>query len=127
MRKLKTNILDYILIELNEKLKNIKFKFYRIDNFICECLKRDYNLKLLQRTIEEISHQYRKKIDKNININTNKNIYIDNQEAESILLLKKRFIDIIDDIRGVEQNFIKFFNKIKEKEQSIIISNIYIK
>ena len=51
MRKLKTNLLEYILIELNESLINKKYKIYRIDKFICECLRRDYNLKLLQRTI----------------------------------------------------------------------------
>ena len=31
MRKLKTNLLEYILIELNESLMNKKYKIYRID------------------------------------------------------------------------------------------------
>ena len=85
-------------------------------------MRRDYNLKLLQRTIEDIfknskiSNKYRIKIDKDINKNTIKTIFSENQEADTIHLLKKRFIDIINDIRGVEQNLIKFFNRIKEKE-----------
>ena len=122
MRKLKTNLLEYILIELNESLMNKKYKIYRIDKFICECLRRDYNLKLLQRTIEDIftnskiSNKYRIEIDKDINKNTIKRILSEKQEADTIHLLKKKFIDIINDIRGVEQNLIKFFNRIKEKE-----------
>ena len=67
-----TNLLEYILIELNESLINKKYKIYRIDKFVCECLRRDYNLKLLQRTIEDIftnskiSNKYRIEIDKSI-------------------------------------------------------------
>ena len=85
-------------------------------------MRRDYNLKLLQRTIEDIftnskiSNKYRIEIDKDINKNTIKRILSEKQEADTIHLLKKKFIDIINDIRGVEQNLIKFFNRIKEKE-----------
>ena len=69
MRKIIVYIMLFILNFLNYSLKNKKYKFYRIDKKIMECLKKYFNLNLLNRTVKDIfsneitSKKYKIKID----------------------------------------------------------------
>lgn len=121
MRKIKSNIMDYILNKLNCSLYNKSYKFIRIDKHINENLKKDFNIKLMNQTIlniiynSEISSIYKKFNHDNRTL-LNK-IIAENLEIKTIKILKMKFIDIINEIR--EKNLDYFLNKIEEKENRI--------
>lgn len=122
MRKIKTNLLEYILNSLNNSLINKNIKFYRIDKEISENLKKDFNLNLLDRTIYNIfyntktSKKYTTPIDEFINQTVIDKIILENKEIETIKILNKKFIDIINEIKSNKYYYTEFFNIIKEKE-----------
>ena len=122
MRKIKTNLMEYILNLLNNSLKNKEYKFYRIDKNLMECLKRDFNLKLLNRTIEDIfyneitSKKYRTPIDAHINREVIDKILLEGGEKDTIKILKMTFKDIITEIRTNQLKYVEFFKIIEIKE-----------
>ena len=52
--KLKTAIFKYILNLLNQSLEFTKYKFYPLNVKLNTCLKKEFNIKLLERTIYDI-------------------------------------------------------------------------
>ena len=52
--KLKTAIFKYILNLLNQSLEFTKYKFYPLNVKLSTCLKKEFNMKLLERTIYDI-------------------------------------------------------------------------
>ena len=52
--KLKTAIFKYILNLLNQSLEFTKYKFYPLNLKLNTCLKKEFNIKLLERTIYDI-------------------------------------------------------------------------
>jgi len=52
--KLKTGIFKYILNLLNQSLEFTKYKFYPLNVKLNTCLKKEFNIKLLERTIYDI-------------------------------------------------------------------------
>ena len=125
MRKIKTNLMEYILNLLNDSLKNKEYKFYRIDKNLMECLKKDFNLRLLNRTIEDIfyneitSKKYRTPVDAHINREVIDKIILEGREEDTIKILKMTFKDIITEIRTNQLKHIEFFKIIEIKENKI--------
>ena len=74
MRKIKSNITNYIITELNNSLRYKKYKFLKWHKDLTENLKKALNIELLDRSIMDIisntpiAKKY-KKIDKDSNIN----------------------------------------------------------
>ena len=54
IKKIKTNIFDYILENLNKSLKDDMHEFYPLNKELNSNLKKDFNEKLLDRTIYDI-------------------------------------------------------------------------
>lgn len=125
VRKIKTNIMDYILNKLNDSLIDKELKFHRIDKQLNENIKRDYNINLLNRTVADIfynskmSKKYRTNIDADINKYLINKITNEQKEIDTIKLLNKKFIDVLNEIRIEEENMAIFFNKIKIKEKRL--------
>ena len=113
--------MDYILKNLNESLKNKKFSFYRLDKLISENLRRDFNIKLMERTIKDIfiktkiSGKYKKCKNQFVNILLIKKIFNEKEETDTIDILNKKYIDIIKEIR--ENRLNDFLESIKKKEK----------
>ena len=118
IQKIKGFVFKYILELLNKSLKDTKYKFYPLTKELNENLKKDFNEKLLDRTIEDIF----------INSDLNKRylsfsgsnkllikkIYAEENEKETINILKKTFKDILDYIREKDSEY--FLNTIRDKE-----------
>ena len=120
MRKIKTYIMGEILFRLNESLIDKINRFYKISSEINENLKKNFNIELMQRTICDIflktklSDKYRKnKINYFNNILIEK-IYKEKKEIQTIAILEKKYIDIINEIK--EKDLRGFLSKIAEKE-----------
>ena len=121
MRKIKTNFMEYIL---NKKLNCDKsYKFYRINKNICENLKRDFNLKLMDTTIKDIfydnkiSRKYRSPPPDDSNQTLINKIIGENIKKDIIGILNMTFYELIIKIRDEEQD--KFFEEIKKKEKNM--------
>ena len=133
MRKIKTNLLDYIVNYLNESLEDKTFKFYKISSDISENLKKDFNIALMKRTLYDIfkktklSNKYRKKKHNTFNSSLIDKIYKEKTEIKTIEILEKKYIEIINEIK--ENNLKEFMEKIEEKEKidEAEIFGIYIK
>jgi len=120
MRKIKCHFFNHINSSLNSSLINKNQTFLKLDNFINENLKRDYNMNLMNTTIKEIyinskiSNKYKKK-----NNDTNKQlvekIYSENKEIETIKILEKRYIDIFDEL--IKGKLDEFCAEILKKEE----------
>lgn len=54
MRKIKTHLMDQIVIILNNSLNDKTNPFYKIDKEINENLKKDFNMQLMEKTIAKI-------------------------------------------------------------------------
>ena len=118
IKKIKTNIFDYILERLNKSLKHNLYEFYPLTKEINTNLRKDFNEKLLERTIYDIyiNSDLRKRF---VNISDSnkiliKKIYDENIETETQSILEKTFKDILDDIREKDLDY--FLEKIKNKE-----------
>ena len=120
MRKIKTNVMDWIVNLLNDSLKDKSVIIYKIDKSINEYLKRDFNIELMDRTIKDIfsntkiSAKYKKNTDEFANYSKIKKILEENEETKTIYYLNKRYIDMIDIIRN--NHLEQFLKNIKSKE-----------
>jgi len=119
IRKIKTFIFKYILIKLNESLEFTKYKFYPLNAALRKNIKKDFNLKLLDRTIfdlyntEDLNKTYRNGNDSNKILI--KKILDENIEKKTIDILNMKFRDVLNHIR--EKDLENFLEKIKEKEK----------
>ena len=120
MRKIKTNVMDWIVNLLNDSLKDKSVIIYKIDKSINEYLKRDFNIELMDRTIKDIfsntkiSAKYKKNNDEYANYSKIQKILEENEETKTIHYLNKRYIDMIDIIRN--NHLEQFLKNIKSKE-----------
>lgn len=123
MRKIKSNISEYIIDKLNSSLRNKKKSFRKLDSCLNEKLKKDFNIDLMERTIMDIllnfplNNKYKKDIDSNKKL-INK-ILEENREIQVINILNMKYIDIINEIRYDEENLYFFLDKIKDKEKNM--------
>ena len=121
MRKIKTHLMDQIVIILNNSLNDKTNPFYKIDKEINENLKKDFNMQLMEKTIAKIfsetpiSSKYKKNFDSLYNQKKIQKIFDENIEYNTIDLLQKKFIDMLKFIR--ENNLNEFLNSIKKKER----------
>lgn len=107
IRKIKCHFLNYINNTLNSSLINKKDAFLKLDNFVNENLKKDYNLQLMNQTIKEIYYNSKisskyKKQSEDINKSLINKIYLEKNEIETIKIL--------------EQTYIELFNKLKQEQ-----------
>ena len=119
MRKIKTRIFGDIFESLNNSIKNNSGEFLPLTPKINVNLKRDLNLKLLDRTIADIfaNSDLNKRYNetkKDNNKNLIEKIFKENIETETIKISKMTFRDFLKEIR--EKNIEDFLNKIKTKE-----------
>lgn len=120
MRKIKTHLMDQIVIILNNSLNDKTNPFYKIDKVINENLKKDFNMQLMDKTIAKIfsetpiSCKYKKNYDKLYNKKIIQKIFDENIEFNTINLLQKKFLEMLRFIR--ENNLNEFLKSIKKKE-----------
>ena len=120
MRKIKSHFFNYINNSLNDSLFNKTQVFLKLDNFINENLKRDYNMELMNKTIKEIyisskiSNKYKKK-----NNETNKKlvekIYLEGTEIDTITILEKKYIEMYNEL--IKDKLDDFCAEILKKEE----------
>ena len=97
MRKIKTNLIKFNVKLLNKSLKDKTQIFYKIDKSISENLKRDFNLELMDRTVEDIfsntnmSGRYKNYSNEALI----QKIKAENKEEKTIELLNMKFIEVI--------------------------------
>ena len=117
--KLKTAIFKYILNLLNQSLEFTKYKFYPLNVKLNTCLKIEFNIKLLERTIydiyntEDLNKTYINGNDSNKKLI--KKIFEDNIEKKTIKILKMKYKDILNHIR--ENDLQNFMKKIESKNE----------
>jgi len=122
IRKIKTFIFQHILKKLNGSLKNKHDKFYRLNKYLNEEIKKDFNENLLERTIYDIYKNphlnlkgkttYKDKLNSKLI----DKIYEEKIETETISILEKTFNKILDDIRESESDLDNFLGEIRKKE-----------
>ena len=126
IQKIKTFTFDYILEQLNNSLKDEDNKFYPLTKKLYSNLKKDFNEKLLDRTIydiymnSELNKRYINVPD--VNKTLIKKIYDEKNEFNTINILEKKFKDILDYIRQKDlDNFLNNFRlrEIKKDNKSI--------
>ena len=117
--KIKTAIFKYIIDHLNQSLQFTKYKFYPLNVKLSTCLKKKFNMELLNRTIydiyttEDLNKTY-------INGNDSNKILIkkivdEKKEKKTIDILNMKFKDILEYIR--EKDLDNFLNQIKLKDK----------
>ena len=105
---------------MNKNLVDKKHVFYKLDNFVNENLKKDYNVKLMNSTIKEIyfnsniSNKY-KKHGNDINRKLIQKIYSSNNETEVIKILNKTYIEIFNDL--IKNGLDNFCDGIMKKDE----------
>jgi len=116
MRKIKTHLIEFIVKLLNDSLKNKTQKFYKIAKSISENLKRDFNLALLQRTLEDIflNTDINGRYKNYSNEALIKKIKKENIEEKTIELLSLKFIEVIYKIQ--DEYLEEYLESIKSKE-----------
>ena len=120
MRKIKTHLMDQIVIILNNSLNDKTTLFYKIDKKINENLKKDFNMQLMEKTIANIfsetpiSSKYKKNVDTLYNKKKIQKIFDENIEYNTINLLQKNFLEMLKFIR--KNNLNEFLNSIRKKE-----------
>ena len=128
--KLKTAIFKYILNLLNQSLEFTKYKFYPLNVKLNTCLKKEFNMELLERTIYDIYNtEDLNKIyinDNDSNKNLIKKILEENIEKKTIDILKMKYKDVLNHIREKDlENFLKKIeNKNKEKSDDSFMDNV---
>ena len=128
--KLKTAIFKYILNLLNQSLEFTKYKFYPLNVKLSTCLKKEFNMELLERTIYDIYNtEDLNKIyinDNDSNKNLIKKIFEENIEKKTIGILKMKYIDVLNLIREKDlENFLKKIeNKNREKTDDSFMDNV---
>ena len=116
MRKIKTHLIEFIVKLLNDSLKDKTKKFYKIHKSISENLKRDFNLALLQRTLEDIflNTDINGRYKNYSNEALIKKIKEENIEEKTIELLSLEFIEVIYKIQ--DEYLEEYLESIKNKE-----------
>ena len=120
MRKIKTHLVDQMVILLNKSLNDKEKKFLKIDKSINENLKKDFNMQLMEKPIEDIfsetpiSSKYKKNVDIFYNKKLIQKIFKENSEYNTINLLHKKFLEMLRFIR--ENNLKEFLDSIQKKE-----------
>ena len=128
--KLKTAIFKYILNLLNQSLEFTKYKFYPLNVKLSTCLKKEFNMELLERTIYDIYNtEDLNKIyinDNDSNKNLIKKIFEENIEKKTIDILKMKYKDVLNHIREKDlENFLKKIeNKNREKTDDSFMDNV---
>ena len=123
MRKIKNNLLDFIVNKFNSSLSDKTKKLLKIDKYLSENLNRDYNMVLMERTLldifikTKISKKYKRTDDKYYNVKLIRSILDENIEKKAIDLLDLKLIDMINYIK--EHNLDKFLAIIEKKEKKI--------
>jgi hypothetical protein len=108
IRKIKSNFFSFIHNLLNKSLTNKDIKFLKLSSEINKELKRDFNIKLLNRTIRdiyentEISTKLRKQSKVNYNINREiiSKIYEENIEEQTIKILNLTYFELFQIFRS---------------------------
>ena len=124
MRKIRTHLIRYIVILLNDSLKDKSYKFHKIDKLVLENLKIEYNLKLNKRTLldifskEKICERYKNYSNEYLI----KKLLKEQIEKDTLNLLKLKFIEMINIIKKEYLN--EFLDTIKQKEKNNKNSNI---
>jgi len=120
MRKIKCHFFNDINNNLNDNLIDKSQPFLKLDNFINENLKKDYNMELMNKTIKEIyqnakiSNKYKKKNDEN-NKKLIEKIYLENKEIGAIKILDKTYIQLFDEL--IRDKLNEFCEEILKKEE----------
>ena len=134
MRKIKTFNAKYILEILNNNLIDKKHKFYPLDAKLNENLKKDFNEKLLKRTIRDIFENSelckRNKNRKNVNKLLIQKIFKENTEKTVINILNSTYNDILDYVRDIQlENFLGMIRKkeLKNKKNTLEVVESYMK
>ena len=119
IRKIKTFIFKYILEILNNSLKISSSRFYPLNTELNENLKKDFNEKLLDRTIYDIfmntSLNKRYKCSNEPNKKLIEKIYKDYSQTETKDILEMKYSEVLDYIRSKDMEY--FLDKIKGKEK----------
>ena len=121
MKKIRTHLIEFIVKLLNDSLIDKSYIFHKIDKFVIENLKRDYNLKLNKRTLldlflnEKINRRYKRFSNEYLI----KKLLEEQKEEATLNLLKLEFIGVINMIKNDYLD--EFLKTIEQKE--IIIKN----
>ena len=124
MRKIKTHLMDFIVKLLNDSLINKTQLFYKIDKTISENLKRDLNMELMQKTLFDLFSNSKtngryKNYSNEILI---KKIVEEKKEVETLRLLRKKFIEIKNEI---QENYLEeYLDTIEKKENNMDNSSV---
>ncbi len=124
MRKIRTHLIRYIVLLLNDSLKDKSYKFHKINKLVLENLKIEYNLKLNQRTLldlfsnEKICERYKNFSNEYLI----KKLLKEQKEKDTLNLLELKFIEIINIIK--KEYLDEFLDTIKQKENERKNSNI---
>ena len=102
MRKVKTYIMNFILDYLNKSIVYNRKKFLKINKNVNECLRKDFNMSLMQMTIKDIFVQNKInetyndfKKERNLNQDLIKEIFEKNEDIETIKILNMKYIDLV--------------------------------
>ena len=120
MRKIKCHFFNNVNNILNDSLIDKSKTFLKLDNFINENLKRNYNMELMNKTFKDIyqnskiSNKYKKKNDEN-NRQLIEKIYLEKKEIETMKILDKTYIQLFDEL--IENKLDEFCAEILKKEE----------
>ena len=102
MRKVKTYIMNFILDYLNKSIVYNRKQFLKINKNVNQCLRKDFNMSLMQITIKDIFVQNKInetyndfKKERNLNQDLIKEIFEKNQDIETIKILNMKYIDLV--------------------------------
>ena len=118
--KIKCHFLNNVNKTLNQSFIDKKNSFCKLDNYVNENLRKDYNIKLMSSTFKEIysntkiSNKY-KKYEKDINKKLIEKIYSEKNEIEAINLLEKTYIELFNSL--IKNDLDSFCKQILEKEE----------
>ena len=118
IRKIKTNLFNYITNNLNNNLKDKNYKFYPLDKKFHMNLKKDVNEELLEKKIyqiyeNELNYAYRIFGEKNKKL-INK-IFEEKNETKVIAILNMTLQEMLNYIRENDLN--TFLGQIRNKEE----------
>lgn len=118
MRKIKTHLIEFIIYLLTDSLIDKTMSFYKLDKTISENLKKDYNMKLMQRTLLDLflkeKVNLRNKKNPNGNIDLINKILEEKNEIKTIELLNLTFIQMVN---LIQKNYLdEYLETIRKKE-----------
>ena len=125
--KIKCHFLNNVNKTLNKSFIDKKNSFCKLDNYVNENLRKDYNIKLMSSTFKEIysntkiSNKY-KKYEKDINKKLIEKIYSEKNEIEAINLLEKTYIELFNSL--IKNDLDSFCKQILEKEEKNGLSKV---